>query len=168
MHPSSSTYLVTAGWVGSFSPATLSTSSLGDRTVFPCQMRLKKIRHPFRKFWVCSGVFSQVVVLKNPKGRRPGGIVIRFTNHLSWLLQCKGTVVLVWAPSGCPSSSPYLRQSPVSLWRKLISLLVSSVSFFWWRITTVRCDPYRTADATPNHLSISHSILLSLVNKTPR
>lgn len=67
MHPSSSTYLVTAGWVGSFSPATLSTSSLGDRTVFPCQMRLKKIRHPFRKFWVCSGVFSQVVVLKKPQ-----------------------------------------------------------------------------------------------------
>lgn len=59
--------VVTAGWVGSFSPATLSTSSLGDRTVFPCQMRLKKIRHPFRKFWVCSGVFSQVVVLKKPQ-----------------------------------------------------------------------------------------------------
>lgn len=51
-----------------------------------------------RKFWVYPRVSSQLS-LKTSNGRQPGGILIRSQNHLSWLL---------YAPSGCSSSSPGL------------------------------------------------------------
>jgi len=65
------------------------------------------------------------------KGRRPGGILIRCPNHLSWLL-------LMWGRSGSTSGSLQMPEAP-HLWGwaqppsewTTFQLLVSSISLFW-------------------------------------
>lgn len=73
MHPSSSTYLGLAGGGSRLGGVILTNNTFhflprGSHGI-PIPDEIKKIRHPFRKFWVCPGVFSQVAVLKKKPQR---------------------------------------------------------------------------------------------------
>ena len=142
--------------MGSFSPATLSTSSLGDHTAFPCQMRLKKIRHPFCKFWVCTGILSLVVVLKNPQREEPRG-------KPNQILEPPQLARSKQRSSGSTSSSLRMselltlspRQSPASLQKKLDPQSYSFGDYPQW------------SGATPTELLTTRQTP-SLMNKTQK